>query len=273
MASRWIDVDAVTHTGFGLAEDVPIGSGAWHAHEMHQLLYASSGSLVLTVAKKRWLLPPQRAAWISAQTRHLVSSKTGASLRTVYLSRSLVCTPDVDCRVFAVTPIAREMILFAMRWRADDEHADRTRRAYFEALAGLAREFMAGIEPFYLPTPESAELARAMRFVDEHLDDATVENTAKAAGTSVRTLSRRFDAEARMSFRDYLQYARMLRAMELLARPNASVTKTAYDVGFTSLGAFTTAFRERCGETPSEFRARVGRSETPVPSARRRRKA
>ena len=62
--------------------------------------------------------------------------------------------------------------------------------------------------------------------------------------------------------------ARMMRAMELLAEPRASVSATAYAVGFASLGAFTTAFTERCGETPSAYRARIG-----PPRARRPRRA
>jgi AraC-like DNA-binding protein len=256
VASRRVDVDAVTESGFGLAEEVQnTNSGAWHAHAKHQLLYASEGSLILSVATRRWILPPQRAAWIEAGTQHAVTSTTGASLRTVYLAKSLASESHVDCRVFAVTPLAREMILFAMRWGPDGERS-KTRSAFFEALAGLALEWMKAEKPYHLPAAQTPELARAMRFIDAHLDSATVEATAKAARLSVRTLTRRFDAEAQMSFRDYLQAARMMRAMELLARAGASVTQTAYEVGFKSLGAFTTAFRERCGETPTEYRAR-----------------
>ncbi len=258
MPPRKIDVDAVTHSGFGLAEQITIGGGAWHAHEKHQVLYASEGTLTLDIATKRWLLPPQRAAWIEAGTRHAVSSTTGASLRTVYLARSLARGTGVDCRVFGVTPLAREMLLCAMRWGPSGEKS-RTRSAFFEALAGLALEWIAAERPYHLPVAQTPELARAMRYIDAHLEDATVEAAAKAAHLSVRSLARRFDAEVQMSFRDYLQAARMMRAMEILARPNSTVTQAAFEVGFRSLGAFTTAFRERCGETPTEFRARCSK--------------
>lgn len=258
MASRKIDVDAVAHGGFGLAEEFDAGDGPWHAHAKHQLLYASEGCLLLSVQGRRWFLPPQRAAWIEAGTPHALSSTTGASLRTVYLARALVPDNGVACRVFAVTPLAREMILFAMRWGPEGPR-EKTRSAFFETLAGLTLEWLAAEKPYHLPAARSAELAHAMRFVDEHLDDATVEGAAKAARLSVRTLSRRFTEETRMTFREYLQAARMMRAMELLARPGASVSQTAYEVGFRSVGAFTTAFRERCGETPTEFRARYTR--------------
>ena len=113
--------------------------------------------------------------------------------------------------------------------------------------------------PFYLPEAKTPELARAMAWIGEHLEDATIEGAAEAAHVSVRTLSRRFDEEAREGFRSYLQSARMMRAMELLAAPRASVSAVAYAVGFRSLGAFTTAFTERTGETPSAYRTRVSR--------------
>ncbi len=47
----------------------------------------------------------------------------------------------------------------------------------------------------------------------------------------------------------------------VVVTPAASISATAYAVGFQSIGAFTTAFRERCDETPSEYRARA-RGET-----------
>src|SRR5262249_9533690 len=157
---------------------------------------------------------------------------------------------------FAVVPLAREMILHAMRW-GPRAHVDPTRRAFFRALAGLACEWAAEEKPYYLPDAKTPELAAAMAWTRDHLLDATAPRAAKASHVSVRTLSRRFEDETQLTFREYLQAARMVRAMELLAAPRASVSQTAFDVGFRSVGAFTTAFRERCGETPTDYRARV----------------
>jgi len=162
-------------------------------------------------------------------------------------------------RVFAVRPLAREVILEAMRWGPGRRRAtaDATRDAFSRAFAALAAEWMADERPYHLPEAKSGRLARAMDWTTANLADATVEGAAAAAHVSVRTLSRRFEKEAGMPFRTYLQSARMLRAMELLAAPRASISATAFAVGFQSLGAFTTAFHERCAETPSEYRARV----------------
>ncbi|MBX3231787.1 MAG: helix-turn-helix transcriptional regulator [Labilithrix sp.] len=278
-----IDVDRAAAPAFGIAEDYEPFRGDWHQHDRHQLLFAARGTLVLTTEDRRWTLPPERAAWIARKVRHRVESSTGCALRTVYIAAALVKRSPPRCRVFAVTPLAREMLLYAMRWGptgrgsppdptgpqkrprkrsdpsapqgpdVDQDLAD----TYFHALGALASEWIADERPYFLPVAKSAATARATAWIDEHLDEATVERAAAAAKVSVRTLSRRFEDELQTSYRSYLQSARMMRAMELLARPDASVSSTAHAVGFSSLGAFTTAFTERCGETPSAYRKRV----------------
>jgi AraC-like DNA-binding protein len=256
MPSR-IDVDKAATPAFGLAEDYEPFSGDWHAHDRHQLLFAAKGTLVLTTEDQRWILPPERAAWIGRKVRHRAESTTGVELRTVDLASSLVGRDaPKTVRVFGVTPLAREMLLFAMRWGSHDREYTALADTYFRALGALAREWIADERPYYLPVAKSAALAKATAWTDAHLAEATVDRAAAAAKLSVRTLSRRFEEEMHTSFRAYLQGARMMRAMELLARRDASVSSTAHAVGFQSLGAFTTAFTERCGETPSAYRAR-----------------
>lgn len=262
--SKTIDVDATPRTSFGLAEEHASVTSSWHTHARHQVLYASRGAMMLEVDGRRWLLPPQRAAFLAAGARHRASSERGVSLRAVYLAPGLVPPGVATCSVFAVTPLAREMILEATRWGPADPEApparEATRTAFFAALAGLVIEWIEAERPYSLPVPRTAELERATDWIDAHLEDATVEGAARAARVSVRTLSRRFEEELAMPFRTYVQSARMMRAMEILARPGATVSGAAVAVGFASLGAFTTAFTERCGETPSAYRARVAGS-------------
>jgi AraC-like DNA-binding protein len=278
-----VDVDRVRDEAFGLHEDHPPFVSEWHAHAKHQILYAAGGVMTLNVTGRTWTLPPLRAAWIPAGERHRASSVTGVELRTVYLDPRLAPAACAETRVFAVVPLAREMILHAMRWGPScpvptktwgpSGGGDPTRHAFFLALAGLVREWAADEKPYYLPEAKTPELAAAMAWTREHLVDATVPRAAKASHVSVRTLSRRFEEEARVTFRDYLQAARMVRAMELLAAPRASISQTAFDVGFRSAAAFTTAFRERCGETPTEYRARLSPSAAPLDARRTARPA
>jgi AraC-like DNA-binding protein len=55
----------------------------------------------------------------------------------------------------------------------------------------------------------------------------------------------------------FLTRVRLERAKELLTVSGRPVTEICFDVGFTSLGSFSTLFRRRVGLSPSEFRRRV----------------
>jgi AraC-like DNA-binding protein len=55
----------------------------------------------------------------------------------------------------------------------------------------------------------------------------------------------------------YLTRLRLERAKELLALSGRPVTEVCFDVGFTSLGSFSTLFRRRVGLSPAEFRRRA----------------
>jgi AraC-like DNA-binding protein len=261
-----IDVERAPAPSFGLADDFGERDTGWHEHHRHQLLYAVAGSLHLEVADAQWLLPPQRAAFIPARATHRVRCRTHAALRTVYLDASATGLAGATC-VFAVTPLAREMILHAMRWGPDtvaDHPADdaggadaAVARAYFHTLALLAREWIHADAGLRLPRPRSPDLTRAFEYALAHLETASMDEAARAAAVSPRTLARRFQSETQMSWRSFLRTARVLRGMELLAQPGTNVTETALAVGFESLAAFSTCFRELTSESPSEYQKRV----------------
>lgn len=254
-------VDAVNLPAFGREDDFGPLTAAFQTHSKHQLIFASAGMLLLEVEGSQWFLPPHRAAWISARIRHRISALTRVSLRTVYLSPRFHPASPGACLVFAAPPVAREMILHAMRWGADRHVHDATARAFFTALSALAGEWARDVLPFRLPMARSPELGRAMTYAIEALSGApSVEEAAKRAGLSTRTLARRFSDEAHTSWRQFLHQARMMRAMELLASPGARVTETAMAVGFDSPGAFTRAFEEFTGEKPKDYRGRRGKN-------------
>jgi AraC-like DNA-binding protein len=55
----------------------------------------------------------------------------------------------------------------------------------------------------------------------------------------------------------YLIHRRVERAKRLLIESDASVTDICFDVGFESLGSFSTLFRRLVGQSPSAFRTEM----------------
>jgi AraC-like DNA-binding protein len=57
-----------------------------------------------------------------------------------------------------------------------------------------------------------------------------------------------------VSFRDYLQMARVARAQQLLLEPGKSILDIAVEVGYADTASFTHAFKKVCGASPTEYR-------------------
>jgi AraC-like DNA-binding protein len=80
------------------------------------------------------------------------------------------------------------------------------------------------------------------------------DEVARALGLSLRTLQRRL-GEAGASFREVALAVKIDVAKELLEQPQLSIADVARAVGFARVPAFTRAFFQRTGLTPSAFRA------------------
>jgi transcriptional regulator GlxA family with amidase domain len=81
-----------------------------------------------------------------------------------------------------------------------------------------------------------------------------IETLAHEVGTSVRTLSRLFSSETQLSFKSWCQRARIAAAIERLSvDADVSVKQLASDLGYASFPAFSHAFRQVTGKTPTEF--------------------
>lgn len=254
-----VDTHHVMVEAFGLADELDAGTVTpWHSHGHHQLLYAAAGLQHLEAAGGQWLLPPQRAALIPPQTLHRVWVRRATSLRTVYFAPGMLREAPADITVFPVDALAREMVLYAMRWGPGCGALDALAEAFLRSLALLTVQWATGAVPLKLPAARSPALRRAMAHALENLGGgADLEAAARAAGVSPRTLNRRFQSEAGTTWREFVHHARMTRAMELLADPSFNTTQAALEVGFASPGAFTRAFAAFAGELPSRYRRRA----------------
>jgi AraC-like DNA-binding protein len=105
------------------------------------------------------------------------------------------------------------------------------------------------------PPDDLVLLRRARDRIDrEYPEPLDVESIARGIGMSAGHFSRRFrDAYGEPPY-SYLMTRRIERATVLLRRGDRSVTDVCFAVGFSSLGTFSTRFRELVGVTPSAYR-------------------
>lgn len=101
-----------------------------------------------------------------------------------------------------------------------------------------------------------AHLRRARDLIDrDYAEPLDVPTMASKAFMSPAHFSREFKTAYGETPYAYLMTRRIERAMALL-RAGATVTDACTAVGATSLGSFSSTFREIVGESPSAYRAR-----------------
>jgi AraC-like DNA-binding protein len=128
-----------------------------------------------------------------------------------------------------------------------ERHADE-----LQALAG-SRVYMQG---------RTDALRRVLKFIDEQLQrDISLNEVAEAAFLSPNYLSQLLKKQTGMAFVEWLTVRRMERAQHLLSHTTERIFEVANAVGFADEAYFTRRFRQRFGQSPSEYRKAMGRTE------------
>jgi AraC-like DNA-binding protein len=107
--------------------------------------------------------------------------------------------------------------------------------------------------------PLSRHLLRARDLIDRaYAGPLDIPALARSAHVSESHFARSFKAAFGETPHRYLLRRRMERAKALLRAGELSVTEVCLEVGFTSLGSFSTQFRRFVGESPTAYRDREG---------------
>ncbi|AOY02132.1 hypothetical protein BJP62_00370 [Jeongeupia sp. USM3] len=221
-----------------------------HQHRRAQLVYACSGVMRVETFEGNWVLPPQRALWVPPQTPHRVMIASDAEMRTFYVEPAATTGLPERCTVLEVSPLLRELILTLT---ALPTAYDEGSRADLIARLCLAELHLLPTAPLHLPMPQDARLTKLCQRVLGRLDgEETLEQLADLAGASSRTLARRFRSETGLSFREWRQQARLIRALEMLAQ-GEPLKRIAERLGYASQSAFGAMFHRTLGIEPSRY--------------------
>lgn len=94
----------------------------------------------------------------------------------------------------------------------------------------------------------------SLKYIKEHLtEDLTLENVAKIMSFSPIHFHNTFKVAVGKTLRDYVEEQRIKKSINLLTTTNYSLTKIAYECGFSSQSYFSYAFKRRMNKTPREY--------------------
>ena len=224
-----------------------------HTHRWNQFVYATSGTLVVTVAGSWYVITPEQAIWVPTGVVHTTGALSGAAFRNLYVADVPGLGMPDQCTVYAVGGLLRALIVELERVSQQaepDTYLAKLDDLIFEQLRRLPRQ------DFHLPWPQSPLLHRVCEALYANPSDArSIDDWGAQLGTSGRTLARRFEKEVGIGLREWRHRLRLFLALEWLYA-GRNVTDIALDLGYASTSAFTYMFRQEMGCPPSAWRTR-----------------
>lgn len=221
-----------------------------HQHVQGQIVYAAAGVLTVTTADGTWIAPATRAVWTPAGFEHEHRAYGTTEMHLIPIPDDLAVALPAQPAVMAVSALLREVLLALSGLHVrTPEATDRLIRVAIDELIEIPEE------PLHLPEPRDDRLRAVTDLL--HADPArssTLAELGQAVGASERTLSRLFDTELNMGFRQWRTQLRIHHALALLADGN-SITRTAMACGWSNPSTFIEAFSTALGQTPGRYQS------------------
>jgi len=245
------EIEAVQSPIAGRATDYPAG---WHIkphlHSKHQLIYAVRGVMVVKTEAGRWVVPPTRGIWMVAGMTHEIWCIGEVHMRSLLVSTDAARNLMEVTQAVGISPLLRELMRAAMDVKQPylpGTRDGRLMRLILDEVRALP------VLPLHLQMPSDPRLLRICELLQQRLDDSsTMADWARRLALDVKTIQRLFTKETGMTFGQWRQQARLLRALELLAA-GEKVIDVALALGYESPSAFSTMFRKQFGQSPSQF--------------------
>jgi AraC-like DNA-binding protein len=221
-----------------------------HVHAKDQLIYAVHGVMLVAAEGGQWIVPPTRGIWMPAGLTHRIRCIGVVHMRSIYVRPDVASQLPRRSQAVGISALLRELILAATEVRppyAQDSREGRLMRLLLDELQALP------VLPLHLPQPSDPRLQRICARLLERPDDvSTLGRWAERLAVDVKTIQRLFARETGMTFGQWRQQARLLRALERLAIGD-KVVDIALALGYDSPSAFATMFKRQFGRTPSAF--------------------
>ncbi|GAC10248.1 AraC family transcriptional regulator [Paraglaciecola chathamensis] len=220
-----------------------------HTHPKGQLILALHGYVTCEVAGKMWMVPTHSAIWIPAHVSHSNRASDHAELCHVFIQASELRMPNKTCTL-AISSLAKALIC---HFASLDQHypsygeTSRMAQVLIDVVSGLPKQ------PMALPLsthPTMAKLAQQLLAYPE--DRKTLAQWASYLAMTERTLARLIKRETGMSFGHWRAQLHVIIAVQKLSS-NMPVQRVSEYLGYSSVSAFITMFKNLLGESPKRY--------------------
>lgn len=225
-----------------------------HAHNKHQIIYILSGTLHIEVDDNRYFVTDRHLIWIpSGVSHHLSSNNLQISLLVCYFY-----IKDFRNDKFSIYG-TDELIARNLKFIGTYKHINKYQTpevfsfstSFFRLLPDICKETLFPSQPFIIA--KDSRLLPVLEYINANLNqDLNIEGVASHFGFSVRNLTRLF-TNSDIRFVHYINYQRVVKAIEMLTDNIMNIEQTSYEVGFSSPNSFYRVFKQITGKSPSMY--------------------
>ena len=228
-----------------------------HSHTWGQLHLIQQGLLEMEVEKKKLISPASYAIWTPAHKTHRAFNRTNIDYCAINICEQFSSKlPKHPCMI-PLTPMLNTIINDFIERKITVIEAKEDRYLAYVLIDRLAQ---AAPITNYLPVSEDRLLKPILIALEQDpADNKNLCEWAKQVFSTERTLARRFQSELHMSFNDWRQRAKLVKALSLLKQA-ISINEIAFQLGYSQGSAFIKMFRKMTGVTPQQYREQIGQN-------------
>ncbi|MDT8859259.1 helix-turn-helix domain-containing protein [Alkalihalobacillus sp. MEB130] len=246
----------------------------YHKHSFFEICYVIDGEGYYLENGKSYPLHTNTMFLSRPDVLHQIESEDG--LFIFYVAFELIESESSEewLKIIEKTKRCSEVVkqvdedtIASLLWKSLLQQATKTDNVFFVAtLTSLASSLIQTLLEMFTPFPQNDVQATLpdsysslVYEVKLHIRDnlsipLKLIDIANHFHVSGRHLSRMFVSELGVSFSDFVQNERILRAKTLLQQTNLSIKAIADESGFSTVHYFTSVFTSTVGETPARFR-------------------
>ena len=221
-----------------------------HKHDWDQLALISHSAAIIETDDVYVVHPLMKALWLPAGVHHSIYSPRPFYLHALYFEPGAM-RPGAEPQILGLDNLARELVLFLCGAPRASQRGPRHAHA-LALLAELLSE--ARPESFSLARPRSERARKLADYFSAHPEDGRAVEivAAEIGGASLRTFERLFLDETGLSLALWRRQSRLLASVSLLVE-GKSIGEIAHAVGYDSAAAFSNAFKQCFGVSPSSY--------------------
>lgn len=225
-----------------------------HSHNRHQIIYILSGTLHIETDGKNHFVTERHIVWIPEGIIHRLSSNNKQISLLVGYFRINTTTED-SFTIFRTDEMTARNLDFISKKRRINMHKSPEiysfAYGFLRAIPHICRKATFPAQSFIIT--DDKRLSGILEYIKSNINqDLTIEYIAKHFGMSKRNLTRIF-TNSNIRFIHYLNYQRIVRAIEIMSDGVMNIEQTAYEVGFNSPNSFSRVFKQITGESPSGY--------------------